>query len=99
MPRFFREPPIHDPVIITGEDARHISLSLRMKVGESLTLCDGEGFDYDCEIEEIDSVRNRFAYDRLDLVGRRFADPAHTETEHAECFLIRAVRQFSVFHM
>lgn len=57
MPRFFMEPPIHDPVVITGEDARHISLSLRMKVGEALTICDGEGYDYDCEIEEIDPTQ------------------------------------------
>jgi len=57
MPRFFMEPPLADPVVITGEDARHIALSLRMKVGESLTLCDGEGNDYECVIESIDSVQ------------------------------------------
>ena len=55
MPRFFMEPPISDPVVITGEDARHIALSLRMKVGDTLTLCDGEGKDYTCVIDSIDA--------------------------------------------
>lgn len=40
MPRFFVEA-LSDTVVMTGEDARHISRSLRMRVGESLTLCDG----------------------------------------------------------
>ncbi len=59
MPRFF----ISDEVllsesptksfIITGDDAHHISRSLRMRVGEALTLCDGCGTDYNCEIADI----------------------------------------------
>ena len=35
---------------IEGEDARHISKSLRMKVGESLTLCTLDGRRHECEI-------------------------------------------------
>ena len=42
MPRFFVES-LSDTVVLTGEDARHISRSLRMRAGESLTLCDGRG--------------------------------------------------------
>ena len=52
MPRFFVSPSqITDSVVtITGEDAHHISRSLRMRVGESLTVCDGAGTDFDCVI-------------------------------------------------
>ena len=32
-----------DTIEITGDDARHIALSLRMKTGEELCLCDGKG--------------------------------------------------------
>jgi len=50
MPRFFIETPLSDTVILSGESAAHISKSLRMKVGETLVLCDGMGYDYISEI-------------------------------------------------
>ena len=54
MPRFFlSEPPVGDQATLTGEDAAHISRSLRMTVGEALTLCDGQGTDYESEITGI----------------------------------------------
>ena len=51
MPRFF----IDDMVIgnvysVVGEDALHISKSLRMREGETLTICSGNKTDYLCEI-------------------------------------------------
>ena len=49
MPRFFKEF-FEDAPFIGGDDARHILKSLRMKVGESLTVCDTKGFDYNCVI-------------------------------------------------
>lgn len=52
MPRFFCEHFSSNPVI-SGEDGRHISRSLRMKIGEQLTVCDTMGTDYNCEIEDI----------------------------------------------
>lgn len=52
MPRFFVES-LCDPALITGEDARHISRSLRMQTGEGLTLCDGRGSEADGVIEAI----------------------------------------------
>lgn len=52
MPRFFVES-LCDPALITGEDARHISRSLRMQTGEALTLCDGRGNEADGVIEAI----------------------------------------------
>ncbi len=38
---------------LTGEDAGHISRSLRMKIGESLTLCTPDGRRHECRITEI----------------------------------------------
>ena len=63
MPRFFIDKNIvtEDSVMLTGDDAHHISRSLRMRAGEELTLCDGEGFDYNCTIEEIDERTVRCA--------------------------------------
>ncbi len=56
MPRFFLS--AADPACgyfdITGDDAHHISFSLRMRCGERLVVCDGRGFDYDCVIRTID---------------------------------------------
>ncbi|MBO5913239.1 MAG: 16S rRNA (uracil(1498)-N(3))-methyltransferase [Clostridia bacterium] len=49
MPRFFKEF-FEDAPFIDGDDARHILKSLRMRVGESLTVCDTKGFDYECVI-------------------------------------------------
>jgi len=49
MPRFFIENANEEEIVITGENAHHIGRSLRMRVGDKLTLC-CEGVDYDCEI-------------------------------------------------
>jgi 16S rRNA (uracil1498-N3)-methyltransferase len=55
MPRFFLSASPNDGYFeITGDDARHISFSLRMRCGERLVVCDGEGTDYDCVIQAID---------------------------------------------
>lgn len=53
MPRFFLPPAAFagtsagDIVTVSGEDARHISLALRMRTGDAVTLCDGAGVEYD----------------------------------------------------
>ena len=52
MPRFFTENATMQEIILTGEDARHIGRSLRMKPGEPLTVC-ACGMDYQCEITRI----------------------------------------------
>lgn len=52
MPRFFIENLSETASFrVTGEDAHHIARVLRMKPGESLTLCDGAGTDYLCELD------------------------------------------------
>lgn len=59
MPRFFTSALRFDTetqighAILDGEDGRHIARSLRMHPGEALTVSDGNGYDYDGEIEEI----------------------------------------------
>lgn len=50
MPRFFTEPLTGDRALLTGEDAAHISRSLRLRPGEEIDLCDGKGTDYHCRI-------------------------------------------------
>lgn len=56
MPRFFlpREE-CRSTILLTGEHARHIAKSLRMKAGEEVVVCDGQGSDYRCVIDSIDS--------------------------------------------
>ncbi len=59
MPRFFIEPSQigtrengERTVLIFGEDAVHITKSLRMKPGEAVTVCDGGGREYFCRVEK-----------------------------------------------
>lgn len=57
MPRFFVDEINEHDIILSGESARHIGRSLRMKPGEAVTVCCC-GTDYDCRISRIteDSV-------------------------------------------
>ena len=54
MPRFFinHSATPGEPVVLEGEDARHIATVLRMKAGEKITVCDFFNTEYTCEIEE-----------------------------------------------
>ena len=54
MPRFFVDKNCinGERVTISGADATHISRSLRMAKGEHITVCDTEGYEYDCVLEE-----------------------------------------------
>lgn len=58
MAWFFTNEINSDKYEITGEDAKHIAKSLRMKVGEELTLCTLDGRRHECVIESFstDSV-------------------------------------------
>lgn len=56
MPRFFiKKEDIgkDNRIVLRDENATHISLSLRMRVGDKLTVCDSTGRDYFCRIETI----------------------------------------------
>ena len=46
---------VGDLHLITGEDAVHITKSLRMSVGEVISLCDSDQKEHLCMIEKIDS--------------------------------------------
>lgn len=48
--RFFTDQISDENAFITGADAGHIARVLRAKPGQSLTLCDGAGTDYEAEI-------------------------------------------------
>lgn len=54
MPRFFikEENLLPDgKVRLDGDDAKHISFSLRMRVGDEITVCDFYNYEYDCVID------------------------------------------------
>lgn len=53
MPKFFitKEQIENNTVTLFGDDARHISYSLRMAVGEHITVSDEFGMEYDCVLE------------------------------------------------
>ncbi len=56
MPRFFLDiPDTEQTITITGQDARHIAGSLRMRTGDTLTVCNGHGTDFDCVITAADN--------------------------------------------
>ncbi len=73
MPRFFiRQNQIEDgKVNILGDDARHISRSLRMAAGEHITVCDMQGYEYDCMLESFEDGS----------VGARIISSRHSENE------------------
>jgi len=54
MPHFFKDEIKGENFEITGEDARHIIKSLRMKKGEKLTVCDKDQMEYLCEITDFE---------------------------------------------
>lgn len=49
MPRFFMEQIGGKSALLTGEHAAHAKV-LRLRCGDSVTLCDGAGMDYPCTI-------------------------------------------------
>ncbi len=59
MPRFFVSPEalLGDTVALLGEDCRHVALSLRMAVGDDITLSDGEGKEALCRLTHITPER------------------------------------------
>jgi len=60
MPRFYVDGSMgfSESISITGEDVNHIKNVLRLRVGDEITIGDGQGKDYNCRIREFtaDSV-------------------------------------------
>ena len=56
MPKFFvTQDKISDnQIIIDSEDVTHISRVLRLEKGDNVTVCDGQGTDYDAQIGTIE---------------------------------------------
>ena len=56
MPKFFfhKNDISRGQIQLFGEDEKHIKTVLRAREGEELTLCDGEGMDYQCRIASLE---------------------------------------------
>ncbi len=58
MPKFFitsdelNKEISENKICLTGENAKHVSV-LRLKAGDEITVCDGSGIDYFCQIDDI----------------------------------------------
>ncbi len=52
MPKFFVDPQeiTNRFIVLTGENAAHITKTLRMRQGDAITICDGKNMDYVCRI-------------------------------------------------
>ena len=59
MPKFFayKGQIDNNSFVIEGEDARHISMVLRLTPGDNIVICDGEGTDYYCTLSESSKQR------------------------------------------
>lgn len=57
MHRFFVNEIAGDTAAITGDDVHHLLRVLRMKKGDALVLCDGQGTDYDAVIDALQGDR------------------------------------------
>ena len=72
MPRFFIDFEPGSEAFIDGENGMHIVRSLRMRPGESLTLCAGTGKDYFCTVTD---CRPDGALVRVDEVRDTVSEP------------------------
>lgn len=66
LPKFFVEKNTisGESAVICGGDVGHITKVLRLPVGSSVTLCDGEGTDYDAHISQIEKDKVLLTLDR-----------------------------------
>ncbi len=61
MPRFFLDEdfqycpdmPLPESITLAGEDAFHLSVSLRARIGDEVTVCTAEGVEISCRIQSI----------------------------------------------
>lgn len=54
-PRFFTENISDETAVVEGEDVKHISSVLRMRMGDIAVLCDGHGTDFLSELAAVES--------------------------------------------
>ena len=76
MPRFFVSSDKIDRdgcvIVISGDDSRHIARSLRMAVGDAVTVSDGVGNDYECVLTRIRDEESEL---KILSSGRGAAEP------------------------
>ncbi len=74
MPRFFvtKDQICGDTVTILGDDAHHISRSLRMAAGEHITVCDMQKNEYFCVLSEFSADR---VIAKIDAVNASDTEP------------------------
>lgn len=53
MQKLFVDFEFEDKIVLDEEKSRHIAKSLRMRKGDMITVCNGNGTDYGCIIDEI----------------------------------------------
>ncbi len=72
MPRFFiRQNQIEENTLaLIGEDAHHVARSLRMAVGDGITVCDMQGNEYDCKITGFEDDARVFC----EILGKKRSD-------------------------
>lgn len=75
MPKFFTDKKniFNNYLLIYGEDIMHISKVLRIKCGETITVCDGSGTDYTVSVSEISKE-----YIKADIIstGKSESEPS-----------------------
>lgn len=59
-------------IVVAGEDAHHIKNVLRLKIGEKLILCDGNGYEHLCTVAD---------YDTQNAVNCEIIESRESETE------------------
>ena len=82
MPRFFvpKKEIGENFLVLTGKNAAHAKV-LRLKNGDEVTVCDGEGSDYRCTVSDV-------AADRISLVVHAIS-PAESEAK-VKCSIFMA---------
>ena len=60
---------------ISGEEAQHISRVLRMKKGDEVTLCDGEGMFYEAALSDFSDKTSNAICCKSSNWGRDFSSP------------------------
>lgn len=77
MPRFYCDGLYsEDTLFITGDDVNHIKNVLRLRVGDAITVTDGHGMDYACEISDL-SDKNAVACHILSSKANDTELPVH----------------------
>lgn len=74
MPKFFEDnlKPDDNFYIVEGENAKHISYSLRHKVNDKIILCDKKGMDYECTITRFSGD---FVEVKIDEIKKNLCEP------------------------